>query len=326
MEEIMTIETKEDVIKLLNLALEHEWAVSFEYVIHAYSMPKGKYIYSDPIMKIQQDARAQTIQIGIDEMYHALQLGIIITKLGRRPSFKTDEVVRYPKIIDNLIHDKKTEDMVTALYQQARFQKGVFPEIEYMIWNISFDEVRHSRQFEAMIKAIQQAGQEEALCFSSSPENKNREEIILLHQITRLENALMHHYLKHVILFSDHQDLSQRLFKNSIDHMRHWDKNSGLLVKLNDVIQIEQAHRDGDGVERSRQPMPSEYPGENRLTALESLLEKEHEIIQAYEKIIPLFPKGEIKEQLHLHLALNREHIFTLEALIQNRQRIKELN
>lgn len=326
MQKIKSIETKEDVIKLLNLALEHEWAVSFEYVIHAYSMAKGKYFYFDPIMKIQKDARAQTIQIGIDEMYHALQLGIIITKLGGQPSFKTDEIVRYPKVIDNLIHDKKTEDMVTSLYQQAQFKEGVFPEIKYMIWNISYDEVRHSRQFEAMIEALRAAGQSEDLCFSSSPANKDKEEIALLHQITRLENDIMHHYLKHVILFSDHQDLSQRLFKNSIDHMRHWDKNSGILVKLNDVIQIEQAHRDDKGVEKSLQPMPAEYPGENRLSALEILLKKEQEIIRAYEKIIPLFPEGEIKEQLQIHLALDREHIFTLEALLNNLQRFPEIN
>jgi bacterioferritin (cytochrome b1) len=326
MKEINHIETKEDVIKLLNLALEHEWAVSFEYVIHAYSMPKGKYIYFDPIMKIQRDARAQTIQIGIDEMYHALQLGIIITQLGGKPSFKTDEIIRYPRIIDNLVHDKETEDMVTSLYQQARFKTGAFPEIEYMVWNISYDEVRHSRQFEAMINAIKTASQEEDLCYSSSPVNKTKEEILLLHQITRLENALMHHYLKHVILFSHHQDLSQRLFKNSIDHMRHWDKNSGLLIKLNDVIQLEQALVDEEGVERSTQPMPADYPGDNRLTALESLLEKERELVKAYKKIVLLFPEGEIKEQLQTHLALDREHIFTLEALIQNTQRIKGLN
>ena len=56
------------------------------------------------------------------------------------------------------------------------------------------------------------------------------EEIRLLHEIMRIENELMHRYLKYTLLFSDHQDLSQRLFKNAIDQMRHWDKNSGTLV------------------------------------------------------------------------------------------------
>ena len=102
MEKIKPIESKEDAIKLLNIALEHEWAVSFEYTIHAYSMPKGKLWYEDPVMKQRTDARAQTIQIGIDEMYHSLQLGIIITQMGGTPSFKTDEVMRFPKILDNL--------------------------------------------------------------------------------------------------------------------------------------------------------------------------------------------------------------------------------
>ena len=33
-------------------------------------------------MKIRKDMRAQTIQIGIDEMYHALQLGIVLRQMG----------------------------------------------------------------------------------------------------------------------------------------------------------------------------------------------------------------------------------------------------
>jgi len=323
MEKIKTIETKEDAIKLLNVALEHEWAVSFEYTIHAYSMPKGRFWYQDPVMKNRTDARAQTIQIGIDEMYHALQLGIIITQMGGTPSFKTDEVVRYPKIIDNLNRDKMTEDMVTSLYQSAEFKEGAFPKIQNMVLNISYDEVRHSDQFVAMMEAIRKEGAEDALCFQSSPENADKEEVQLLHEITRLENELMHRYLKYVMLFSEHQDLSQRLFKNSIDHMRHWDKNSGLLIKMNDVIQIENAEKDAEGVERSRSPMPDVYPGDNRLSALEALLPAEETLIARYEKLLTLVPEGEIKDQLNIHLALNREHLFTQEWLLQNVKKIK---
>jgi bacterioferritin (cytochrome b1) len=109
MEKNNNIQTKEDALQLLNVALEHEWAVSFEYIIHAYSMPKGKFLYQDPVMQKQTDARAQTIQIGIDEMYHSLQLGIVIKQMGGEPSFKTDSVIRYPKIMDNLKRDKETE-------------------------------------------------------------------------------------------------------------------------------------------------------------------------------------------------------------------------
>ena len=323
MEEIKTIKTQEDVIKLLNTALEHEWAVSFEYTIHAYSMPKGKFFYEDPIMKSRTDARAQTIQIGIDEMYHSLQLGIIITQMGGTPSFKTDEVVRYPKIMDNLKRDKITEDMVINLYQSAEFEEGAFPKIQNMIWNISYDEVRHSQQFEAMMEAIKMEGNEEVLCFQPIAENREREENQLLHEITRLENKLLHQYLKYVLLFSEHQDLSQRLFKNSIDHMRHWDKNSGLLIKMKDVIQIENAVKDKNGVERSKSPMPSAYPGEDRLPALENLIPAEKALIAKYEKLISLVKEKEIKEQLELHLALNQEHLFTDEWLLKNAQKIK---
>jgi bacterioferritin (cytochrome b1) len=325
MEEIKTIKTQEEAIELLNLALEHEWAVSFEYTIHAYSMPKAKFFYEDPIMKHRTDARAQTIQIGIDEMYHALQLGIIITQMGGIPSFKTDEVMRYPRIMDNLKRDKMTEDMVTNLYQSAEFEEGAFPKIQNMVWNISYDEVRHSQQFEAMMEAIKKEGAEEALCFRSSPENREKEEVQLLHDITRAENRLMHQYLKYVLLFSEHQDLSQRLFKNSIDHMRHWDKNSGLLIKMGDVIQVEKAEKDENGVERSKNPMPFDYPGEDRLTVLETLVPAEEALIVKYEKLISLVEEKEIKEQLGLHLALNQEHLFTAEWLLKNAQKIKGL-
>jgi len=322
---IKQIKTKEEAIKLLNIALEHEWAVSLEYTIHAYSMPKGKFFYEDPIMKYKTDARAQTIQIGIDEMYHSLQLGIIITQMGGIPSFETDEVVRYPRIIDNLKRDKETEDIVTDLYQSAEFKEGDFPKIQNMVLNISYDEVRHSKQFVAMMEEMKKNRFEDALCFQPNPENEDKEEVQLLHEITRTENELMHRYLKYVLLFSEHQDLSQRLFKNAIDHMRHWDKNSGILVKMGDVIQIENAEKDSNGVERSHSPMPSLYAGEDRPTALETLIPVEETLLAKYEKLISLVPDGEIKDQLQLHMALNREHLFTQEWLLKNVQKIKGL-
>jgi bacterioferritin (cytochrome b1) len=325
MEKKELIKTSEDVIKLMNIALEHEWAVSFEYTIHAYSMPKGKFFYEDPIMKHRTDVRAQTIQIGIDEMYHALQLGTIITKMGGIPSFKTDKVVRYPKILNNLKRDKMTEDMVTELYQTAEFEEGTFPKIQNMFLNISYDEVRHSEQFEAMMEAMKNEGAEDALCFQPNPENAEKEEVELLHEITRMENELMHRYLKYVLLFGEHQDLSQRLFKNSIDHMRHWDKNSGLLIRMGDVIQIENAEKDEEGVERSHSAMPSFYPGEKRIPALETLIPIEESLISKYERIISLVEDPEIKNQLEIHLALNREHVFTQDWLLKNSKKIKGL-
>jgi len=288
-------------------------------------MPKAKFFYEDPIMKHKTDARAQTIQIGIDEMYHSLQLGIIITQMGGIPSFETDEVIRYPRIIDNLKRDKETEDIVTDLYQSAEFKDDVFPKIQNMVLNISYDEVRHSKQFVAMMEAMKKEGAEDALCFQPNPENENKEEVQLLHEITRNENELMHRYLKYVLLFGEHQDLSQRLFKNAIDHMRHWDKNSGILIKMGDVIQIENAEKDSNGVERSRSPMPSLYAGEDRLTALETLIPAEEALLAQYEKLISLVPEGEIKDQLQLHMALKREHLFTQEWLLKNTQKIKGL-
>lgn len=325
MEKTGPIQTKEDAIKLLNIALEHEWAVSFEYSIHAYSMPKAKFFYGDPIMKIRKDARAQTIQIGIDEMYHSLQLGIIIRQMGGQPSFKTDEVIRYPRILDNLTRDKHTEDVVTNLYQTAEFGEGAFPKIRNMILNIAYDEVRHSQQFQAMINAVEAEGAQDAMCFQPSPGNADKEEVQLLHDIMQSENELMHRYLKYTLLFSEHQDLMQRLFKNAIDHMRHWDKNSGILIKMGDVVRIENAETDAEGVEKSLNPMPSLYPGEDRLSSLETLIPKEEELVAKYEKLISLIPDGEILDQLTTHLSLDREHLFTQKHLLDNAKRIPGL-
>lgn len=325
MEKIQKIETRDDVLRLLDIALKHEWAVSFEYTIHAYSMPKGKFFYEDPVMKLRTDARAQTIQIGIDEMYHALQLGIIIKQMGGTPSFETDEVIRYPRIMDNIKRDKMTEDLVTDLYQSAEWKEGAFPKTQSMVLNISYDEVRHSRQFEVMIKTLEKEAKTDDLCFEESPEAAQMQEVQILHKITRLENELMHRYLRYVMLFSEHQDLGQRLFKNSINHMRHWDKNAGLLVKLGSVIQIENAVRDADGKEKSLSPMPSLYPGEDRLSGLETLIPAEKNLIAKYEKLISLVPAGEIKDQLNLQLGLKREHLFTQEWLLKNARKIKGL-
>jgi len=325
-EKIRQIKTQDDAIHLLQVALEHEWAVSFEYIIHAYSMPKGKFFYEDPVMKLRTDARAQTIQISIDEMYHSLQLGVIIRQLGGDPSFKTDEVIRFPRVIDNLKRDKMTEDLVTSLYQSAEWEEGALPKIQNMILNISYDEVRHSRQFETMIRTMEKEGAAETLCFRESEEAAAKPEVQLLHKITRMENELMHRYLRYVLLFSEHQDLAQRLYKNSINHMRHWDKNSGLLIRLGSVIQIENARRDTDGTEVSRSPMPTLYSGQDRLSALQPLIPAEQELIAKYENLLAIFPAGDSRDQLSLQLGLKREHLFTQEWLLKNAGRIKGLS
>jgi bacterioferritin (cytochrome b1) len=322
MDKIKSVRNRDDVVRLLSAALQHEWAVSFEYVIHAYSMPKGKFFYDDPVLRQRTDARAQTIQIGIDEMYHALQLGIILTQMGAEPSFATDEVVRFPRIIDNLRRDKMTEEMVTDLYQSAEVEPGAFPKVENMIWNISYDEVRHIGQFGAMIEAIETAGEAGALCFPPHPDRAHREDLRLLHEICRTENELMHRYLRYVIMFGEHQDLSQRLFKNSVNHMRHWDKLSGILVKMGDVVAIENASADAAGVERSPRPMPTDYPGTGRLSALETLLPSELGLVAKYEAALAMELAEEIQAQLKLHLALTREHVFTQDKLLENARRI----
>ncbi len=325
MERFVKIDTHGDLIKYLTIALEHEWAVSIEYLYHAYAMPKGKFFYEDPILRLRTDIRGQWIQIGIDEMYHALQLGLLVRQMGGTPSFRTDEVVRFPGIVDNLERDRKTEDLVTDLYQSAEFKNAAYPKVRNMVLNISYDEVRHSKQFGAMIAAMAAAGAGGALIYRPDPGNDAREDVRLILEIARLENELMHRYLKYVFLFSDHQDLGQRLFKNSIDHMRHWDKLSGILVRLGDVVRIENAVVDEAGVERSRAPIPADYPGTNRLTALEGLVPAEALLIAKYEHLLALVPDGEIKDQLALHLASKREHLFTQEKLLENARRIPGL-
>jgi len=326
MDRIKTVKTDEDAARLLAAALRHEWAVSFEYVTHAYSMPKGRFLYDDPFLKQRTDARAQTIQIGIDEMYHALQLGIILTQMGVEPSFATDGIVRHPRIVDNLKEDKRTEDEVTALYQSAEVEPGAFPKIENMIWNISYDEVRHSAQFAAMIGTLESSNDAGAEVFRPHPDRDRREDLALLHALCRRENEATHRYLRYVMMFSEHQDLGQRLFKNSINHMRHWDKLAGILVKLGDVIAIENAAVDAAGVERSERPMPAEYPGTSRVSALATLPALEREIAGLYESVLKLPLPEDVAVQLKLHLALTREHVFTQDKLLENARRIRGID
>ena len=317
------IDDRESLIKYLNMALEHEWAVSFEYVVHAYSMPKAKYFYNDPVMDDRFDVRAQTIQIGIDEMYHALQIGLLLKQIGAEPSFRTAAIKRYPLIIDNLRRDKTTEDEVTEHYQQVRFNNINEPKLQNMLFNMASDEIRHSRQFEAMIKMMEKEGLAGELIFQPSPEAGSREDLKILHELTRLENSMMHEYLYYVLLFSDHQDLGQRLFKNSINHMRHWDKLSGLLVKLGDVIRLENVQPAENGGEQSLMPMPYVYPGKTRVEALDSTLRGEKQLIEKYKLAIDLVPGEEIKAQLKAQLALTREHLYTQESLLANTKKTK---
>ena len=323
MKKFYVIDDRESLIKYLNMALEHEWAVSFEYVVHAYSMPKAKYFYNDPVMDDRFDVRAQTIQIGIDEMYHALQIGLLLKQIGAEPSFRTAAIKRYPLIIDNLRRDKTTEDEVTEYYQQVRFNNINEPKLQNMLFNMASDEIRHSRQFEAMIKMMEKEGLTGELIFQPSPEAGSREDLRILHELTRLENSMMHEYLYYVLLFSDHQDLGQRLFKNSINHMRHWDKLSGLLVRLGDVIRLENVQPAENGGEQSLMPMPYVYPGKTRVEALDSTLRGEKQLIEKYKLAIDLVPGEEIKAQLKAQLALTREHLYTQESLLANTKKTK---
>jgi bacterioferritin (cytochrome b1) len=324
-DKISRVTDPEEARQLLETALRHEWAVSFEYIVHAYSMPKMRFCYEDPVMRWRTDARAQAIQIGIDEMYHAYQLGLIITRMGGRPSFKTDEVVRYPRIIDNLRRDKRTEEEVTDLYLSVSWQGGKYPELQNMILNIASDEKRHIRQFAAAVEAVEREGGTEALCFREGPDAAGREDVQRLHAITRLENEIMHRYLSYAMLFSDHQDLTFRLFKNSLNHMRHWNKNAGLLVELGSVIQVENASTDATGREVSLHPMPILYAGEDRWTALQALVPEEEKIIVAYEELIARLPAGVIKDRLAFQLAIKREHFYTQESLLANARSVEEL-
>ncbi|MDD8020069.1 MAG: ferritin-like domain-containing protein [Acidobacteriota bacterium] len=318
MEKFFQINDRESLIKYLNIALEHEWAVSFEYVIHAYSMPKGKYFYSDPVMDCPLDVRAQTIQIGIDEMYHALQIGLLLKQIGAEPSLRTDTIKRYPRIIDNLKRDKTTEEEVTELYQKATFNNIHDPKLQNMVLNIAADEIRHGRQFEAMINMMEKEGLAGDLIFQPDPETSGRKDLDILHELCQLENLMMHEYLYYVLLFSEHQDLGQRLFKNAINHMRHWDKLSGLLVKKGDVIRLENVQPAENGGEQSSVPMPYIYPGKTRLEALKSTLQGEKQLMEKYQRATDLIPEEEAKTQLKAQLALTREHLYTQQSLLGN--------
>lgn len=147
-----------------------------------------------------------------------------------------------------------------------------------------------------------------------------------MEKIRRIKNELVHRYLSYVIFFSEQQDLSQRLFKNSIDHIRHWDKNPGLLVRQGSVIQIENARRDADGKENSLKPMPSVYPGTDRLSFLETLIPAEENLIIKYETLISLAPTGEVRDKLNLCLGLKREHLFMQDRLLKHAREIKGLS
>jgi len=319
------IATTAGAIALMNAALEHEWAVSFEYLVHAYSMPKGRFFYDDPYLARRTDARAQTIQIGIDEMYHAYQLGIEIVRMGGTPSFRTDAIVRAPRIADDLARDKRTEEAITRLYQDTRIREGLFPEIRNMALNISYDEVRHAGQFQAMLDALAAGGHADAVLLAADPAVDAREDAALLHEIMRRENDLMHRYLRAAILFSGRQDLGPRLFKNSIDHMRHWDKNAGHLVRMGTVLRIEGAKAGPDGRETSRAPMAALKGAPTRRRALQELLPAELRLIGLYERLIPLVAAEEIRESLRLQLSLKREHVFTQERLLENAGTVKGL-
>jgi hypothetical protein len=69
--------------------------------------------------------------------------------------------------------------------------------------------------------------------------------------------------------------------------------------------------------------MPTEYPGTDRLSALETLVPAEKDLVAKYERVVSVVPPGDVQDQLKLQLALTREHVFTQEKLLANARRIK---
>jgi len=74
-------------------------------------------------------------------------------------------------------------------------------------------------------------------------------------------------------------------------------------------------------VEISKKSMPDTYPGKNRVSALETLVPAEEELLGLYEKLAALLHDEEITAQLKTHMMLKREHLFTQEWLLKNTKR-----
>ncbi len=64
-EKISNVTSPEEARHLLEIALRHEWAVSFEYVKHAYSMPKGKWLPSGAV----KDKLAPQLAVKREHLY-----------------------------------------------------------------------------------------------------------------------------------------------------------------------------------------------------------------------------------------------------------------
>ena len=60
-----------------------------------------------------------------------------------------------------------------------------------MIWNISYDEVRHAMQFQAMIDTLESSENADALCHARQPERETREDLWVLDDICRRATELL---------------------------------------------------------------------------------------------------------------------------------------
>lgn len=59
--------------------------------------------------------------------------------------------------------------------------------------------------------------------------------------------------------------------------------------------------------------------------SIEYLFHAQELLIAKYQHLLTLVPDGEIKDQLKIHLASKREHLFTQEKLLENARRIPGL-
>jgi len=129
---------RDNVTKILDWGIEHEYTVILQYLLHSYISP------SEEVKEEMQDQ-------AINEMQHLGWLAEEIVDGGGSPTIEHTEVDRSSKTADMLKADIKIEKQVTAEYDRAA-KEIEDPGLKKLLIRIRDHEIYHTEVFTDLLK------------------------------------------------------------------------------------------------------------------------------------------------------------------------------
>jgi len=135
---------QDEVTKVLNWGIEHEYTVILQYLLHSYMTPN-------------EDVKKEMEDQAINEMQHLGWLSEEMVDKKSSPRIEHTEVDKCTKTADMLRADIKIENKVAAEYDRAA-KEIEEPDLKELLVRIRDHEIYHADLFEDLLKEEEKRG------------------------------------------------------------------------------------------------------------------------------------------------------------------------